>query len=324
MISGVPVDTLAISAVHSKSNAQVKSTVAITQPGSTVVQNLTLLSLSFPQNFGHMEGQVFHADGVTPAANIPVYTSLGGTAVTDASGSYHIENIPVGEAMVRAIDQARLEEATIRTSVIASRTVTANLLLYGGSGTVKGSVMDSDGNALAGASIYGGYTVVQTDENGAFTLTDIPVGNRQISALIGTDSLQQTNVNITRPGEEVFVTIIFPVRGTLTGTVYRADGSTPVTDLKLFALGPKNDLAYTNAQGQYRFEGMPKGDYTISAFWPDFSDGNMVKSKIVFKDEVRVVNVIFRGKGTVQGTIYDDDGVTPLGRASRLARSSPN
>src|SRR5690606_13718880 len=145
-------------------------TSVITEPGSIVVQNLTLLSLDFPQNFGALQGQVFRADGVTPAPNIPVYTSLGGTATTDASGSYRIDGIPVGDAFIKALDQERLEEASIRTTIVASDTVTANLLLYGGSGSIVGAVRDSDGNALPGISIYGGFSVVKSDEQGKFTL----------------------------------------------------------------------------------------------------------------------------------------------------------
>jgi hypothetical protein len=323
-ISGIPVGTVNIDAVHMGTRSQVKASTAISMAGSTVIQDLTLLSLDLPQNFGNIRGQVFRSDGVTPAVGIPVYTSLGGAAITDESGSYRIDGLPVGTLSVRAIDQTQLQEATVRTTLLANQTVTANLLLYGGTGTVKGSILDSDGNPLAGINIYGGFTLVTTGQDGAFTLTDMPMGNRTLTAVdMSTSLVQNANINITRPGEEVVVQIVFPVRGTLTGSVYRANGATPVPNLKLFALGPKNDVGYTDSQGAYRFEGMPKGDYIISAFLPDFSDGNLAKSKIVFKDETRVVNVIFRGKGAVTGTVYDDDGVTPLGARVALSEFMP-
>ncbi len=324
VLSGVPVGSLAINAVHTESRAQTQASGALEQPGATVVLDLTLLSVDAPQNFGHLEGQVFRSDGVTPAANVPVYTSVGGVTTTDASGSYRIENLPVSSAMVTAIDQERLEEARVTTTLVPSATVTANLILYGGTGSVRGVVLDSDGNPLPNISIYGGYVVVKTDANGEFLLENMPVGTRQISAVTPDNTaMESKSVRITRAGEEVTLQIVFPVRGTLTGRVFGADGVTPVPNLKIFALGPKNDVGFTDSQGKYRFEGMPKGEYKISAFYPDWSDGNLATTKIVFKDETRVVNVVFRGVGTVQGIIFDDDGVTPLGARVAISEYKP-
>ncbi|MBX2997112.1 MAG: carboxypeptidase regulatory-like domain-containing protein [Caldilineaceae bacterium] len=324
VLAGVPVGLLALNAVHAESRSQTVSSASLEQPGSTVVLDLTLLSVDVPQNFGHLEGQVFRADGVTPAAGIPVYSSKGGVTTTDASGFYRIENLPVDTVTVVAIDQERLEEARVRTTLVANSTVTANLILYGGTGTVRGVVLDSDGNPLPGLNIYGGFVVVQTDANGEFVLTDVPVGQREVSVVSADNTaIERKSVRITRPGEEVSVQLVFPVRGTLAGRVFRADGVTPVPNLKVFALGPRNEIGYTDSEGGYRFEGMPKGDYTISAFFPDWSDGNLAATKIVFKDETRVVNVIFRGTGSVQGTIFDDDGVTPLGARVALSEYKP-
>ena len=58
---------------------------------------------------------------------------------------------------------------------------------------------------------------------------------------------------------------------------------------------------------------VPIGDYTLSAFKPDFSDGNLRNVSIRFFNEVVKGDIVFRGgQGTVTGHVFDDDGVTPL------------
>jgi hypothetical protein len=318
ILSGVPVGTVSIEAVHNESRTQVKTTAVISEAGSTVVQNLTLFPIDQPQFFGAVEGQVFRADGVTPAPNVPVYTSAGGVATTDANGFYRIDRLIPGGVTIRALDQETLQQADIRTIIIADRAVPANLILYGGTGTVRGVVMDSDGNLLPDVDVYGGFAVVKTNSRGEFTIPAMPVGVHEIQVVDETRTqLIKTSARIVAPGDEVTVQLVMPVHGTLAGTIFRKDPATgtliPVPNLEIYAIGPRNETLYTDSLGRYRFEKMPRGEYTISAFLRDFSDGNIGKTKIVFKDETRVVNIVFRGTGTVRGIVFDDDGVTPLG-----------
>ena len=215
---------------------------------------------------------------------------------------------------IRAIDQLALEQGTVATTVVGGTVITANVLLFGGTGTVRGVVLDANGLPVAGAVVGGGLSLVQTDANGQFVLTDVPLGSRTITAVDQVHQLTgSTMVNLATPGEDVSVQIILEARGTLVGRIFEADGVTPVAGLTIFILGPRNDSVATDANGNYQFPNIPLGTYLVSAFRPDFSDGNVVQTKLVFKDEVRRSDVVFRGKGRVTGVVLDDDGVTPLG-----------
>ncbi|MCL4860855.1 MAG: carboxypeptidase regulatory-like domain-containing protein [Caldilineaceae bacterium] len=312
----LPVGTLSIHAVHEPSKSQALAVATIPQAGATVAQDLILVPVAQTDTVGVLAGQVFRADGSTPAPGIPVYTTKGGVATTAADGSYRIEGLPAGPIGVRAIDQIALEQATVQTTIVADETVIANLLLAGGAGTINGVVLEADGTPVPGIKVYGGPLQVQSAADGTFTLTDVPVGEVGLTAQ---DEVKQrlgsAHVNVTYDGETVSARIVLPATATLTGRIFRTQGGqpVPVPNLKIFALGPRNDKTFTAADGSYRFENLPLGEYTISAFYPDFSDGNIGRGKLVFRDETLQLNVTFKGRGKVTGIVYDDDGVTPLG-----------
>ncbi|UCF66316.1 MAG: hypothetical protein JSV80_11010, partial [Acidobacteriota bacterium] len=267
---------------------------------------------------GVLQGQVFRSDGTTPARAVPVATDRGGVALTDQTGSYRIEDLPAGPITVRAIDQGTLEIATVKTTILGGELTTANLTLFGGTASVRGTVVDAMLNPVANAVVAGGFELVRSDASGAFLIPAVPLGQRSITALDQQRQLDgSVSVNLTRPGEEVEVRIILEAGATVVGTVFASDGVTPLAGLRVFLLTEEGrSLATTTDEnGAYRFEAvpvLPRG-YTLSAFRADFSDGQLQKIKPRFDREVLRADVWFRGKGTVTGTVFDDDGQTPLG-----------
>ena len=100
----------------------------------------------------------------------------------------------------------------------------------------------------------------------------------------------------------------------------QADGLTPVPNLNVYALGPRNEKTVTNENGEYRIDNLPIGKYKISAFYSDFSDGNVADDKLTFNGEVNRVDIVFNGRAKqVSGIVLDDDGVTPLGAKVALS-----
>ena len=313
-VGGIPVGSVAIDAVHSASRSQTKALTRVPAAGAVVTETLTLLPVDSPLAFGNLQGQVFRPDGVTPAANLTVYSSLGGYTVTDAAGFYRIDGASVGEVFLRAIDQEAYEAGDIKTSVTPSQTTTANILLRGGVGAVRGIVREANGAPAVGVTIAGGPQLVTTDANGAFALSGVPIGNVQIMAIDETLGRTVTAGGaLNQAGDELVLTIVLPAKGVITGRVRQADGR-PAANVKVIAFGAQVNKTFTNAQGEYRFENMNAGDYTVSAFFNDFSDGNLAQAKLVFHNQTQVVNIDFRGRGrAITGIVYDDDGVTPLG-----------
>ena len=128
--------------------------------------------------------------------------------------------------------------------------MTANLVLFGGTGRVSGVVRSADGTPVAGAEVGGGFTLVTTDANGAFLLPDVPLGDREISAVDRVRNLGgKARVQLVRPGEQVAVDVVLEGRASLFGTVYEADGVTPVPSLRAYLFGPGSTALTTNAAG---------------------------------------------------------------------------
>ena len=314
-IAGIPAGNFTIEAAHVATNARTVQAGSIPTAGATVVQNLVLIPLAdVVLVTGALKGQVFHASDGTPAAGVPVYTDRGGLATTDAAGGYRIDTLPAGPIVVKSIDQVRFEQGVSATTIVGGIDVVANLLLVGGTGTVRGVVVSSTGQAVPNAVVGGGVALVRTDAGGAFELDDVPIGQRTISALDETTgTTASATANLLSAGETANVRIVLPGQGSIAGRVFEADGRTPMSNIKVFLLGGNNSVAVTDANGGYRFDGLALGAYKVSAFRDDFSDGNVADTKIVFQGEVHVTNIVARGKGRVTGIVLAADGATPLG-----------
>ncbi len=345
----VPVGNLLIEAVHGATNAKTVQSDHLGQAGATVTRDLVLFrqdSEDLIIRRAVVSGHVLRSDGATPAAGLPVVvyyqsrsqpgvacpTSPGApeprecpvaVATTDAAGAFAFPGVPAGTLRAYAFEQASLQEGEARADAPADQETRVNVLLSGGLGTVRGVVLDGAGNPVAGASVGGGLSLTTTDANGEFVLTDVPVGTRQIvasSQALGVIGL--VVVNLTTAGETVGSTIVLPSTGTLTGRVVRADGTTPVSGLPIYVI--KGDTLVvatgeTDGQGAYRIGQIPLGQYRLSAFLPDLSDGNLAPVAIQTSGQVVAADVRFKGRGRVTGVVLNDDGVTPL--AARVSVS---
>ena len=279
-VGGIPVGNFSIVAVHQPSQSQLVLAGNIGTAGAVVNQDLILFPVNRPDipPPGSVSGRVLRADGVTSASGVQVFTDKGGLTTSDDQGLYRIEGLTPGGVKVQAYDDQRQETATVNTTILAGATVNADLLLFGGFGTVRGFVLDADGRPVAGAQIGGGLQIVESAADGSFVLPDVPLGKRSLQALVpGTRLFASHVVYLTQPGEEVTTRLLLPAAGTLLGRVTRADGTTPVANLEIVATGSGAYFATTDANGAYRMENVLAGQYQISAFLPNFSDGNVAK-----------------------------------------------
>lgn len=339
-IARVPVGNLIVEAVNPVQHASVTLADAIMAAGSTVNHDLTLLTVAQSPvtiQYGKVTGYVLQGDGATPVANVPVivYYESGsqagvlcpgqpmpapecpvGMANTDATGAFSF-TVSAGNLRLDVIDQQTLQEGGARIQLPVNGTTAANVLLAGGLGTVHGIVYDPSRNPVAGARVGGGLSLTTTDANGQFTLADVPVGQRTIVAVSDQlGSTGQATVNIVHDGDSINATIVLQSVAGVGGTIVEADGVTPVPNVKVYALDTTPSVAgsaVADASGHYTIAGLPLGDYTISAFRDDFSDGNVVKVAVKYDKQTVKADIRFRGAGgTVHGVVYDADGKTPL------------
>ncbi|MFO1432626.1 MAG: carboxypeptidase regulatory-like domain-containing protein [Candidatus Competibacteraceae bacterium] len=309
--------------------------------------------------YGDLSGHVLEGDGSAPVANLPVivyylsnsqkdvicdrpdaesYCAVAAGA-TDAAGAFAFSRLPAGQLKVYTYDQSRLQEAKLLVQLPPDGQAQANVRLAGGVGVVHGVVLDASGQRVAGAEVGGGFSLSKTNAKGEFLLEDVPVDvmrkRRLIAVSEALGAMGSTEVDIRAAGDVVGATIVLNGTGKVKGTVRQAD-KTPVAGLDVYLwhkiwVGdeisgePQVELggtATTDSDGRYQIDKAPLGqDYTLSAFLPDFSDGNTTPVALVVNGQTAKADVVFRGKGRITGVLYDDDGQTPL--QGRVALSAP-
>ncbi len=120
-----------------------------------------------------------------------------GSATSDANGNYTIANVLVGSYTVTAWVNGYQTASTQNVNVNSGATTTTNFVLSG-FGSIAGTVLNSSGAAVAGASVsYSGGSTT-TASNGAYTLSNIPVGTYSLTAsAAGYQNSTQSNVTVT-------------------------------------------------------------------------------------------------------------------------------
>jgi hypothetical protein len=337
-VARVPVGNILVEAVNVKANAQTFISESIPFAGATTTHDLTLFDQSKAAvtiKHGDVTGHVLHQDS-SAVAGISVFAyyvsdSQPGVpcpagdqcpvarATTDDSGAFAFPQVVAGTLSLQTFEQSTLRQGEAVVTLAADGSASANIILTGGLGTVHGTVLDSNGHPVAGARVGGGLSLTTTDGNGTFTLTDVPVGRTSIVAV--SDELRSSesvDVDIAFAGEEVSATIVLKSVGGVAGVVRLSD-NTPAAGISVYLFeflhGNVHVVAsaVTDDQGLYTMSGIPLGDYTLSAFKADFSDGNVAELGVKFSNQIVKGDLTFRGgDGKVTGHVFAADGVTPL------------
>ena len=327
---GVAVGNVALQIVRPSDGLTGVVTVNVPADGARVQQDIVMFA---PFRFGSVSGRVLEADGVTPASN--VFVQLGGqqlagfsfgerssavgvigSASTDANGEFHFEHVPSGDIEVRAFRQETFEQAAAKSFLDENEAESLILVFPGGGGSVRGIVRDALGQLVAGASVAGGPTLTTTDANGRFEIDGLPLGTFTIFAqATDSPSLGKIDVTTTGPGDVQEIVITLEPVGSIVGTVFEADGVTPVLAQKVqLWFGPDKGViaeTFTDPHGEFRFQRFPVGRYSLRAINRATFDGGMTLTEIRFAGDVRDADIVYRGLGQIHGRVIQSNG-TPV------------
>jgi hypothetical protein len=162
-----------------------------------------------------------------------------------------------------------------------------------------------------------------TDEQGRFTLRNVPLGTHALLArsLITTEtrSYALTNLTLAAPGTASPITNVLRGVGVVSGQVFRSDGVTPAAGAELqlsFPDAPRvnsfsifgNDAptTFTDPNGAYRFVNVPIGAYELRASQlalVDYATGTNE-----FDGQSHEVNLTLSPSGSVKGHLVRADG----------------
>jgi choice-of-anchor B domain-containing protein len=213
-------------------------------------------------------------DSGDPLGNVAVEGSFSG----DWSGTRNATTDAAGEAVFntpRVKNLAVLQFCVDLATLAGWSLDIANSTLCGdntGGGSVFGSVAGQVTNAATGAGIPNAAVSTDSGQSGTsdsfgdYSITDVPVGNRNVAVTAGGFDGQNTSATVT---EATTTTVDFALNesatggaGAIKGTVYSGSGG-KLSAVLVQVLGSSS--ASTNKGGKYSIQNVPEGLQTVMA-----------------------------------------------------------
>ena len=193
---------------------------------------------------GAFEGQVVDPTGAPAGANVQVRLFDASapsipvsTTFTDAAGRWLFPLVAIGNYVIDATD-ALGNHGRSNASITASGQEVTVPLTYLGRGVVRGTVRNGSGAGVANASVtlnaqslFGGAPAVtrNAESDGTFRFDGVFVGSFTVSATDPVSGLSGGAFGtISAHAQEIEANIGLAAAANLAGTVFRADGTTPV------------------------------------------------------------------------------------------------
>jgi hypothetical protein len=215
-----------------------------------------------PINPGNISGTV--TDGNGYALSGATVSAAGLSTTSGGEGNYALNNLPAGQTSILAALTGYQSGSTVVSVVAASSTAAPPITLVSSSGSISGTVKNSAGSAIVGASVgYGGGTAT-TDSYGNYTLTGIPVGTVQLVA--SAQGFQSMTQNVSVAGGKTsaadFALAAAIANGTVAGKITNAQNGAIVAGATVSWSGGSTT---SDASGIYALANVPAGTQNIMA-----------------------------------------------------------
>jgi protocatechuate 3,4-dioxygenase beta subunit len=231
---------------------------------------------------GSISGLVASADGRTPVAGSRVSLNeqgdasgfAGNTTNADGNGNFLFDHLRAGRYVLTATTSAGTTAP--REIVLSENQAQSGILLQATTGAlVHGTVTGLPPGQLGGVRVnaslpsYSGSAV--TDDNGSFSIPNVPNSPAAILRLTATTApisgrSTTQSVSIEEGVTDVPVQIEFQGASSLSGRV--TQGGQPMSGLMVIAAGDGSGAqgrftAQTDSNGSYSIQGMTDGDYQV-------------------------------------------------------------
>ena len=276
-------------------------------------------------------------------AQVDAVSAPSPSTVADENGLFELDGIPGGTVKLAADKAGYLTFTTESISVTAGETTEGIELKLLRESVVSGKVVGPGGGAVEGATVkveldaaggmgamvagmFGGsWASARTEEDGTYAVGGLTAGERKVRVESG--SYLHEEVTLQVPDEDA-VAHDFSLRPgyTLEGLVLTPAGEPAAAasiQVRWAAAGGGNPLAAmtgmmrgadangtTDAEGQFKLEGLQEGPYTVTAKAEGYLDGEV---EDIAQGATDVV-LQLRASATVRGTVIDPDG-NPVGGA---------
>jgi len=304
-IAGLSTGTYNVEVHYSDYAPQMQSGVSVTAGQTTSGVNFILAAA------GAISGTVTYSGA--GVADIEVFawspsTYAGGEALTDASGSYVIENLPAGTYKVKPEAEGYAGTMAEDISVTAGETTSGVDFTLSAGGSLSGTVTDSGGTPLEEVNINiwvpgegFGEDWEETEDDGTYLIEGIPAGTYTVEAYLEGYDEVEVNVTIT---EGVTTTQDFTLQNSsINSSIIKMASIAPGAGTAPTAMaGPDQTISLGTTV--YVSGDDSTDDGTIQSYAWNFGDGDVVYG--VTQSHVYSTP----GTYTVTLTVTDDESLT--------------
>ena len=296
------------------------SSGSLAADGETVNVSVTL------QPAADLTGTVFENDGSTPVAGaeIRIYPS-GRLVTTDGNGTYIAQGLPLGSYSLYVSNPVNGDRQRVVVALASAGATVNQDIVLNGLGTVSVTVRDAGGELVPDAqvivgtqtifTISGGIQQGMTGSDGTIRFENVLAGPFSVSAMDPVDLLGGSTNSSVLVGETIDLTVELEPSGNITGTVFKADGVTPVSGARVRLL-PVSREVVSGSDGGFRFDMIP---VARSPYRLEVRDGIGALRATVndltlsgHGDQI-IRDVTLSGVGSVAGTVLNPDGSTGVG-----------
>ncbi|MEW5813707.1 MAG: carboxypeptidase regulatory-like domain-containing protein, partial [Actinomycetota bacterium] len=272
-----------------------------------------------------VSGRVLSVDGATAVAGAQValyhYRSPYpfGFGLSDASGNYIFQYVPVGDFRLEAYDMRSGRKGKAWGRVERDgQTLTLDVRLEG-RGTVSGTFYDgSHTTGIPGATVKlkntGNfpYEVMTTsDDYGRFMFHQVGEGTFELRAEEkSTGQAGSASGRLEYDGQEYLIDIQAAGTGSVRGVVYMPDGHTPVSFARVTVTsGGRAVEATADTGGAYSVQMVPLGAFKLQAVEQNGRRWGVLNGYVEFHGDEVQADVVMQGLGAVSGAVRDGAGV---------------
>src|SRR6185295_7647108 len=151
-----------------------------------------------------------------------------------------------------------------------NQTTTANITLSG-QAPVTVIVRDGANQLVTGAQVtlnaaFGSSQQALTGADGTTTFPRVFVGGFNVSARNSATQLNGSTSGTAVLGSNTTITVQLHAYGSITGTVFAADGTTPASNVTVYLTGPVARSVANPPAGAFTFNTIPVGTYRLDAY----------------------------------------------------------
>jgi hypothetical protein len=270
-----------------------------------------------------VRGVFVATDGTTPIPFANINLSNLAVSPTDSDGRFELPDVPLGSHRITATDDQTGRTGFATVTLSTDGQILDVVIVQTPLGTINGFVLNSAGNGgVANAKVdltlddpfaLPRNRTVTTAPDGSFSFAAVPPGGLFLNAIDPASQLTG-QVRGTMPAGAGTLNVDIPITPTadLLVRVLESDGVTPHNEATVVVGLRSVDTA---ADGTARFDSLRTGTAQLvratSLRAGATRDFNAVVHTPSVQGAEEIVTLVMRGTGSVSGTVFRGDGVTP-------------